>query len=97
MSERCTVHFLLEDLIAEAPVGTPLAAIAEAVNADITFGCKTGTCGTCRVRVASGLEHCASPAPEERDFLLGLEAPSDHRLACQVRVDGDIAVEYLGL
>ncbi len=97
MSQRCTVHFLLEDLIAEAPLGTPLEAIASAVNADITFGCKTGTCGTCRVRVASGAEHCSAPEPEERDFLLGLEAPPDHRLACQLRVEGDIAVEYLGL
>lgn len=97
MTERCRIHFLLEDLIAEAPFDTPLAAIAETVGADITFGCKTGSCGTCRVRVASGVEHCSLPSPEERDFLVGLEAPPDHRLACQLRVQGDVALEYLGL
>jgi len=97
VSGRCTVHFLLEDLIAEAPLDTPLEAIAEAVGADITFGCKTGSCGTCRVRVTAGLDHCSLPEPEERDFLKGLEAPTDHRLACQLRVHGDIAIEYLGL
>ncbi len=97
MSGRCTIHFLLEDLVAEAPEGTALEAVAEAVGADITFGCKTGSCGTCRIRVVSGLHACSAPEPEERDFLRGLEAPPDQRLACQLRVNGDIAIEYLGL
>ncbi|MBK8724520.1 MAG: (2Fe-2S)-binding protein [Holophagaceae bacterium] len=97
MTARCTVHFLLEDMLVEAPAGTPLEAIAEASGADITFGCKTGSCGTCRVRVASGLEHCSAPEAEERDFLAGLEAAPDQRLACQVRIHGDVAIEYLGL
>lgn len=91
------VHFLLEDLLVEAPAGTSLQAIADAAGADITFGCRTGSCGTCRVRVVEGLRDCGEPGPEERDFLRGLEAPPDHRLACQVRVDGDASIEYLGL
>ena len=91
------VHFLLEDLLVEAPAGTPLQRIADAAGADITFGCRTGSCGTCRVRVAEGLGHCGEPGPEERDFLAGLAAPPDQRLACQVVVQGDVAIEYLGL
>ena len=94
MSAR--IHFLLEDLLAEAPEGTSLLDVAQAVGADITFGCQTGSCGTCRVRVAEGLGHCTAPGPEERDFLAGLGAPADHRLACQFRVNGDVAIEYLG-
>jgi ferredoxin len=90
------VRFLPEDLLVEAPAGTPLQAIADASGADITFGCRSGSCGTCRVRILAGLEHCSAPEPEERDFLLGLGAPDDHRLACQVRVQGDVDVEYLG-
>ena len=90
------VHFLLEDLLAEAPEGTSLLDVATAVGADITFGCQTGSCGTCRVRVAEGLARCTAPGPEERDFLAGLGAPADHRLACQFRVNGDVAIEYLG-
>jgi ferredoxin len=35
--------------------------------------------------------------PEERDFLQGLGAPADQRLACQVTVHGDVDIEYLGL
>jgi len=91
------VHFLLEDLLVEAPAGTPLQRIADAAGADITFGCRTGSCGTCRVRVTEGLGHCGVPGPEERDFLEGLDAPPDQRLACQVVVQGDVAIEYLGL
>jgi ferredoxin len=91
------VHFLLEDLLVEAPAGTPLQRIADASGADITFGCRTGSCGTCRVRVTEGLAHCSEVGAEERDFLKGLDAPTDHRLACQVCVQGDVAIDYLGL
>jgi ferredoxin len=91
------VHFLLDDLLVEAPAGTSLQRIADAAGADITFGCRTGSCGTCRVRIAEGLGHCNDPGPEERDFLRGLEAPPDQRLACQVCVHGDVDIEYLGL
>lgn len=91
------VHFLLEDLLVEAPEGTALQAIADAAEADITFGCRTGSCGTCRVRVAEGLDRCSEAGPEERDFLKGLQAPPDQRLACQVCVHGDVSIEYLGL
>ncbi len=91
------VHFLLEDLLVEAPAGTPLQAIADAAGADISFGCRTGSCGTCRVRIAEGQAHCNAPGAEERDYLDGLGAASDQRLACQVIVQGDLAIEYLGL
>lgn len=91
------IHFLLEDLVAEAPAGTSLQAIADATGADITFGCRTGTCGTCRVRVTEGLSHCSEPSPEERDFLKALGAEPDQRLACQVLVQGDVTIDYLGL
>ncbi|NWJ41756.1 MAG: (2Fe-2S)-binding protein [Geothrix sp.] len=91
------VHFRLEDLLVEAPAGTSLQRIADAASADITFGCRTGSCGTCRVRVMEGLSHCSEMGPEERDFLGGLNAPPDQRLACQVTVLGDVAIDYLGL
>jgi ferredoxin len=94
--ERVRVRFLPEDLEVEAPAGTSLQAIADAAGADITFGCRSGSCGTCRIRVLSGEANCSPMTPEERDFLLGLEAPCDHRLACQVRVQGDVELEYLG-
>ena len=97
MSGPVRVRFQPEDLLVEAPWGTPLQAIADAAGADITFGCRSGSCGTCRVRILSGLQHCPAMAAEERDFLQGLGAPGDHRLACQLRVEGDLELEYLGI
>jgi ferredoxin len=97
MPELPKVRFLPEDLLVEAPAGTSLQAIADASGADITFGCRNGSCGTCRVRILRGLDNCTPPGPEERDFLLALEAPPDQRLACQFCVTGDVDVEYLGV
>jgi len=91
------VHFLLDDLVVRAPEGTSLQEIADHAGADLTFGCRTGSCGTCRVRVVRGLEHGSPPEAEERDFLASLDAPPDHRLACQMKVNGDLDIEYLGL
>lgn len=96
MTDRTRVHFLLEDLLVEAPAGTALRDIAEVSGADLTFGCGSGSCGTCRVRVSEGLEHCSPASPEERDFLASMDAPADHRLACQVCVQGDVDIEYIG-
>jgi ferredoxin len=91
------VLFLAEDLLVQAPAGTPLLDIAEAAGADLTFGCRSGSCGTCRVRIARGIEHCSPMTSEERDFLAGLSGPADQRLACQVAVEGDLDIEYLGI
>ena len=91
------IHFLLEDLLVEAPAGTLLQRVADVAGADITFGCRSGSCGTCRIRILAGLGHCPAAAPEERDFLQGLCAPADQRLACQLRVEGDLDLEYLGI
>ena len=92
---KARVTFLPEDLLVEAPAGTPLQAIADAAGADITFGCRSGSCGTCRVRILSGAEHCSPCLPEERDYLAGIDAPPDHRLACQVNIEGPVEVQYL--
>lgn len=97
MMETVKVHFLAEDLLVEAPVGTLLPDIADASGADITFGCRSGSCGTCRVRIVRGIEGCSSMTSEERDFLAGLDVSVDQRLACQVTVVGDIDIEYLGI
>ena len=91
------VHFLLEDLLVQAPEGTSLQRVAEASGADITFGCGTGSCGTCRVKLVEGADHAGPLSPEERDYLQRLGAGEGERLACQVRVQGDMTVDYLGL
>ena len=97
MADMVRVRCVPGDLLVEAPAGTPLQAVADAAGADLTFGCRSGSCGTCRVRILKGLERCSPPGAEERDFLRALEAPGDQRLACQLWVQDDLDVEYLGV
>ncbi|NBO37749.1 (2Fe-2S)-binding protein [bacterium] len=94
--QRARVFFLLEDLEVEVPAGTRLPEVVEASGADITFGCKSGTCGTCRVRVVEGIENLSQPTPEERDFLAALSARPNERLGCQFCIQGDVSIDYIG-
>lgn len=95
-TNRARVFFVLEDLEVEVPQGAKLSDVVEAAGADVTFGCKSGTCGTCRVRVVEGLERLSPPTPEERDFLSSLEASPNERLGCQFCIMGDVSIDYIG-
>jgi ferredoxin len=94
--KTAVVHFTLEDMDVEVPVGSTFLDIVEACGADVTFGCRTGTCGTCRIRVDSGADHLSPVGAEEREFLCSLEAAPQERLGCQVRVRGDVKISYIG-
>lgn len=94
--KRAKVSFVLEDLDVEVPSGTRLIEVVDAAGADVTFGCRNGTCGTCRVRIVEGMESLSQPTPEERDFLKALDANSDERLGCQFCIHGDVAIDYIG-
>jgi ferredoxin len=91
-SRKVLVNFSTDEMEVEAPHGTHLATIADASRADLTFGCRRGTCGTCRVEILSGWENLSQPTAEERAFLEKLPDASRNRLACQVRVLGDVAL-----
>jgi adenylate cyclase len=49
-------------------------------------------CSTCRVRVTAGNDNIPPPAPDEAATLERIGAPSDVRLACQLRPEGDVTV-----
>jgi ferredoxin len=91
------IHFTLEDMDVEAPPGANFQDVVEASGADVTFGCRNGTCGTCRVKVEAPATHLSPVGPEERDFLASLAANADERLGCQFQVLGDCRITYVGL
>ncbi len=64
-------------------------------NSPVLFGCRTGLCGTCLVRVTGDM---LPPQPEEEEVLQIL-APSDAqvRLACQIHLTGNITIERYAL
>jgi len=59
----------------------------------IPFGCTVGKCGVCRVRVMEGKLSEASQF--ERAVLEAFGCDEDVRLACQARLDGDVAIQSM--
>ncbi len=59
----------------------------------LPFRCKKGICGSCRIEVIAGHENLCAPSDEENKFVerLGYSTKT-MRLACQVRVGGDIKI-----
>ncbi|WP_084637569.1 2Fe-2S iron-sulfur cluster-binding protein [Paludibacterium yongneupense] len=59
----------------------------------IMFGCKSGNCGTCAIKVINGAENLTrKTAREDRLFELIKENDSSMRLACQCKAFGDVVL-----
>ncbi|RNM05163.1 2Fe-2S iron-sulfur cluster-binding protein [Dickeya undicola] len=57
------------------------------------FGCKTGNCGICRVKILSGMENITSRTSKEKRLFKALEIEDpDIRLACQCKITGDVTL-----
>lgn len=71
--------------------GSNLSEHLTVENSPVLFGCRTGICGTCLVRVDGPIP---PPGDEEQD-LLDVVAPGDRRarLACQLDLAADINVQ----
>jgi ferredoxin len=75
------------------PAGTRLIEISERVGAGITYGCREGECGTCMMRIVSGMENMSQRSILEDKVLQENMAGRNYRLACQAQVlSGDIVV-----
>ena len=87
----CTVRFPNSKF---APIALEphqnLAEVLTVQNSPVLFGCRTGICGTCLVRVEGDIP---PPDRDEREMLdiLAAELPQA-RLACQLDVTDNIAV-----
>ncbi|WP_210396432.1 adenylate/guanylate cyclase domain-containing protein [Motiliproteus sediminis] len=76
-----------------APAGETLLDALRGAGVDHSSVCGgRARCTTCRVRVTRGLEQLAPPGDAERRALEGIRADAATRLACQLRVNSDIAV-----
>ena len=60
----------------------------------IAYGCEDGMCGTCIVKVKEGKENLNAIEEKEAQTLdiMGMN-DGEHRLCCQCKVNGDIAIE----
>ncbi|PIK15762.1 2Fe-2S iron-sulfur cluster-binding protein [Halobacteriovorax sp. JY17] len=81
----------------EVESGKHLSELLTASNSPILFGCRTGICGTCLIRVHDGKENINPPCADEAEFLeIVAEGDSKMRLACKVIINGNINIEYIG-
>lgn len=92
MKAMCTVSFRGGSFPPMSlPAGARLSQHLTVQNSPVLFGCRTGICATCLIRVDGDLP---PPEPDERE-LLDVMAPDDTRarLACQLTLRGDIEIE----
>jgi ferredoxin len=75
------------------PAGTRLIEVSEQVGAGITYSCREGECGTCIMKIVSGMENLAQRSVLEDKVLQENMAGRNNRLACQAQVlGGEIVV-----
>jgi ferredoxin len=70
-----------------------LSEVLTVQNSPVLFGCRTGICGTCMVKVWGNV---IPPEPLEQEVLeaYGMTKP-EARLACQLVVKGDIELRSI--
>lgn len=64
---------------------------------NIPFGCEEGICGTCIVRIVSGMENLSEVSEKERQTLKAMELDEkEFRLVCQLQIlNGEVEFETL--
>ena len=77
----------------EVTKGTRIQDIVEQVGASLPFGCRMGSCGTCRVLIEHGMQNLNPKTQEEEDLFETLTSVGDNeRLGCQLIVNGDVKI-----
>jgi ferredoxin len=66
-------------------------------NSPVLFGCRTGVCGACVVKIHSGIEQLDKmSAADEEVVLVMVDDPTAVRLGCQLYPKGDLEIEFVG-
>jgi len=82
------VVFQASNTTAPVHVGATILDAADEVGLFIDNACRSGTCGSCRVKLASGAVHMPV-----QDALTEDDKADGYILACQAEISGDVAVE----
>jgi ferredoxin len=90
-----TIRFATSEREVEFPDGEDVNLLRVAIRNEcgVPFKCASGNCGTDRVRVEAGAEHCDPVRRRERERLGGL-LDEGYRLACQTYVSGDVTISW---
>jgi ferredoxin len=91
---KSNVTFEKLGITVSVSAGTRLIEISEKVGASITYGCREGECGTCMMKITSGMENMSQRSVLEDKVLQENMAGRNDRLACQAQVlGGEISVK----
>src|SRR5262249_27251985 len=82
------VTFHASDLTAPVAVGSTILDAADEAGVFIDNACRSGTCGSCRVKLVAGSVSMAVP-----DALTEADKGDGYILACQAEIRGDVRVE----
>jgi ferredoxin-NADP reductase/Fe-S-cluster-containing hydrogenase component 2 len=82
------VFFQASNTKVPVPVGATILDAADDVGVFIDNACRSGTCGSCRVKLSAGTVHM----PVE-DALTDEDKAEGYILACQAELSGDVAVD----
>lgn len=78
---------------AECEAGASLKDVSIEGNLGIPFGCESGICSTCLIRIKSGAENLSERTDQEEFTLEARGAAENERLACQCHINGDTEFE----
>src|SRR5262249_7226075 len=82
------VEFHASDASAPVPADATILDIADDLGVFIDNACRSGTCGSCRVRLISGTVSMAV-----QDGLSDHDRAERYILTCQAKVQGDVVVD----
>lgn len=88
------VTFPHDHLVLDVPVGTTGIEAVEMAQATLPFGCRHGSCGTCRCLIMAGMENLNPMTSAESDLFETLTSVHpNERLACQIVIYGDVVIQ----
>lgn len=91
-----TISFADSTQTIEVEAGSSLMDACEANDSPVSFSCTVGACATCVIAIEAGAENTNEADADELDCASSATDVAGARLACQVTVNGDITVRYLG-
>jgi ferredoxin len=86
-SEPEKIRIQIDGVDYSIPKGHSLYALEKETGMPVVFGCYSGRCGICCVRVLGGEENL-NPLNEMEKVLLTADEQEDLRLGCQCEVKG---------
>ncbi len=87
------VTFVRDKLVVDVQKGSKIPDIVDSCGASLPFGCRMGTCGTCRCIIEEGMENLNPLTQQEDDLFETLTSVGKReRLGCQLIINGDVKI-----